>query len=246
MVLRAERLKVGTTFTAGCILVSLMKFCQSFQGSQEVDHVKMQEGHEEGCVFRWILVQLAGVSQDKMTQRTPNVHVSGPGLQKTPPEFHEHTHERRNNNEHLCGRKEKSATYLPPSLPSGHPPFCSHTSGLPTFLAPTRQGPTFPGSGRPHFGLPPFVQDTNARLLLANLNFDSRFQHVSCNVPDECPDYREFRVYPVFPRYGRRLILTSGLVQRTFHVAHSCDEYPCFYWSLCCLGSTALEFRARY
>ena len=32
------------------------------------------------------------------------------------------------------------------------------------------------------------MQDMNTRLLLANLNFDSRLQHVSCCVPHECPD----------------------------------------------------------
>ena len=32
------------------------------------------------------------------------------------------------------------------------------------------------------------MQDMNTRLLSANLDFDSRLQHVSCCVPDECPD----------------------------------------------------------
>ena len=37
-------------------------------------------------------------------------------------------------------------------------------------------------------GIPCDVQDMNTRLLSANLDFDSRLQHVSCCVPDECPD----------------------------------------------------------
>ena len=32
------------------------------------------------------------------------------------------------------------------------------------------------------------MQDMNTRLLLANLEIDSRRQHVSCCLPDECPD----------------------------------------------------------
>ena len=34
----------------------------------------------------------------------------------------------------------------------------------------------------------PYVQDMNTRLLSANLDFDSRLQHVSCCAADECPD----------------------------------------------------------
>ena len=37
-------------------------------------------------------------------------------------------------------------------------------------------------------GSAPNVQDMNTRLLSANLDFDSRLLHVSCRVPDECPD----------------------------------------------------------
>ena len=46
------------------------------------------------------------------------------------------------------------------------------------------------------------VQDMNTRLISANLDFDSRLQHVSFCVPDECSDSREFRVDPVFLRFG--------------------------------------------
>ena len=42
------------------------------------------------------------------------------------------------------------------------------------------------------------------------------------------PTLENFRVDLVFLRFDRNLVLTSGSVQRTFHVAHSCDEYPCF------------------
>ena len=41
---------------------------------------------------------------------------------------------------------------------------------------------------RPHTELPPLVQVMNTRLLSANLDSDCRLQHVSCCVPDECPD----------------------------------------------------------
>ena len=34
----------------------------------------------------------------------------------------------------------------------------------------------------------PSVQGMNTRLLSATLDFDSRIQHVSCCVSDECPD----------------------------------------------------------
>ena len=42
------------------------------------------------------------------------------------------------------------------------------------------------------------MQDMNIRLLSENIDFDSRLQHVSCCVLDECPDSGEFRVHPVF------------------------------------------------
>ena len=32
------------------------------------------------------------------------------------------------------------------------------------------------------------MQDMNTRLLSPNLDLDRRLQHVSCCVPDECPD----------------------------------------------------------
>ena len=67
----------------------------------------------------------------------------------------------------------------------------------------------------------------NTRLLSANLDFDSRLQNVSCYVPDE------------LSVFGRNLVLMSGLVQRTFHVAHSCDENFCFSWSFRCLVNSA-------
>ena len=45
------------------------------------------------------------------------------------------------------------------------------------------------------------MQDMNTRLLSAHLDFDSRLEHVSCGVPDECPDSSEFRVDPVVLRF---------------------------------------------
>ena len=59
--------------------------------------------------------------------------------------------------------------------------------------------------------------------------FDSRLQHVSCCVPDECPDSGEFRVDPVSLCFlvgasFSRLVW----VRRTFHVVGSFDENTSF------------------
>ena len=66
----------------------------------------------------------------------------------------------------------------------------------------------------------PAVQDMNTRLLSANLDFDSRLQHVSFCVPDECPDSRKCRVDHVF------LCFWS---EPRSHVWSGCDER--FTWS---------------
>ena len=42
-----------------------------------------------------------------------------------------------------------------------------------------------------------------------------------------------FALILFFCVFVRNFVLTSGLVQRTFHVAHSCDEYTCCSWSFC-------------
>ena len=63
------------------------------------------------------------------------------------------------------------------------------------------------------FGL--HVQDMNTRLS-ANLDSDSRLQHVSCCVPDECPDSGEFRVDSSF-------FSVFGSEPRS-HVWFGCDE----------------------
>ena len=55
----------------------------------------------------------------------------------------------------------------------------------------------------------------------------------------EVSTLESFTLILFFPGFGRNLDLTSGLVQRTLHVAHSCDEHTCFPWSFCCLVNSA-------
>ena len=79
-----------------------------------------------------------------------------------------------------------------------HPLLHSFFTSLFTFFSPFVPSLLYPS---------PWVQDTNTCFLSANLDFDSWLRHLSCCVPDECPDSWEFRLH-----------LTSGLVRRTFHV----------------------------
>ena len=71
------------------------------------------------------------------------------------------------------------------------------------------------------------MQDMNTRLS------ESRFglQHVSCCVPDECPDSGEFRVDPVCLRFWSEPRFHVWVwVRRTFHVVGSFDENTSLSW----------------
>ena len=73
------------------------------------------------------------------------------------------------------------------------------------------------------------MQDMSTRLLSANLDFDSRLQHVSCCVPDEWPDSRVFHVDPVFLCFWSepRSHVWSGCDERFTWLAVF-DENTCF------------------
>ena len=77
------------------------------------------------------------------------------------------------------------------------------------------------------------MQYMDTRLLSANLDFDSRFQHVSCCVPDKCHDSSEFRGDLVFSFFWTK---------PRSHVWSGCDER--FTW-LAVLTRTPV-FVAKY
>ena len=87
------------------------------------------------------------------------------------------------------------------------------------------------------------MKDVNTRLLSANsiltVDFNTSLTVYLTNDPT-LENSALVLSFSIFAILGRTLVLTSGLVQRTCHVAHSRDEYTC------CLGrsavwSTALE-----
>ena len=55
------------------------------------------------------------------------------------------------------------------------------------------------------------MQDMYTRLLSANLDFDSDFQHVFCWTPDGCRDSRVFHVDRVFSPSLLNVVSASGL-----------------------------------
>ena len=79
------------------------------------------------------------------------------------------------------------------------------------------------------------MQDMNTRLLSASLDFDVDFNTSPVVYLTSISTLQSFTLIMFFPESCSHV----WSAQRTFHVAHSCDECPRFPWSICCLVNSA-------
>ena len=87
------------------------------------------------------------------------------------------------------------------------------------------------------------MKDVNTRLLSANSILTVDFNTSLTVYLTNDPTYENSALVlslSIFAILGRSLVLTTGLVQRTFDVAHSCEGYTCFL-GRSAVWSTALE-----